>query len=179
MTSTVWARWSESGKNDIFAFYLVNKTTYIKGKFNVNFKDGGTRKDVPVNEIRVVETDNYEPQDDFEDLPFRKLTKEPLNKAVEILGGIDEVTKNRWPLVRALLGIPVSTSLSNRLKLKYKEFNKQMKITASRKRKPVTLSKKNKIGVIKRKKRKFPPHPVTHKCSGITTANLFHDSIFH
>ena len=177
MAITVWARWFELGKDDIFAFYLVNKITYINGKFNLYFKDGGTRKDVPVNEIRVVETENDEPQDDFEDLPFKKLTKELLNKAVEILGGIDEVTKNRWPLVRDLLGIPYSTFLSNRLKNKYEEFNKQMKNTVSCKRKHETLSKKGKIGV-KRKIRKFPPHPVTHKCSGITRAHLLHASIF-
>ena len=150
MAICVFARWCKYSGGEQFAFYPV-KTAIFNGKsFNILFVDGDKRNNTPVKDIRIVKTDITEPIDKFDDLLFRDLSKDLLMKTIKILGGYDKVVQEKWwGYVRDLLGLRPSTSLSNRLMIKYSKYNKRKRTTGSQ-----TIQQRK-----KKRKTKFPPIP--------------------
>ena len=168
MAIWVFARWCKYSGGEQFAFYPVKTVIFNGTSFNVIFVDGDSRNNTPIKDIRIVETDITEPFDNFDELLFSDLSKGLLMKTIKILGGFDKVVQKKWwGYVRDLLGLCRSTSLSNRLMMKYSEYNKRKRTTGSQ-----TIQMRKKKG-----KTEFPPIP--YNMSFPTMAAQYHYSLYH
>ena len=109
-----------------------------------------------------------------------------LMKTIKILGGFDKVVQEKWwGYVRDLLGLRSSTSLSNRLMMKYSMYSEYSKYSEYNKRKRTTGSQtiQNRK---KKRKTKFPtipPIPTTptipNNMSFLTMAAQYLNSLYH
>ena len=133
---------------------------------------GYVRKNVPVNQIRIVQTSITRTHNDFDKILFKDLSIEILTKAIEILGNYDKVNKyHRWDYVRQIVGLKDSPSLSNRIKNKYENFEIKRPHIINKPKKGPSLIKG------KKRKRKFPPIPKQNKRNCLTMACNFQYSI--
>tara|TARA_B100001287_G_C22676104_1_gene527755 strand:+ start:940 stop:1458 length:519 start_codon:yes stop_codon:yes gene_type:complete len=172
MAIYIFARWADNNNGEKCAYYLVKTAIFKRKYFNVFFNDGDVRKNVPVNQIRIVQTSITRPHNDFDKISFKDLSIEILTKAIEIFGNYNKVNKyHRWDYVRQIVGLKDSPPLTNLIKKKYENFKIKRSHIINKTKKGPSLIKG------KKRKRKFPPIPKQNKRNCLTMACNFQYSI--